>query len=430
MFARKRSLRTDRRAAIAITAALMLPAIIGGGALILDGGMWMIEQARLQTAADAAANGAGYLLGVAALKSASQAQQQATFQAVALAEAQGATHGGALLGTMTTPVSVAVASDWSHVTVTLTASTKSVLAGFFGVASPILTATATVGSKPAGACVIALNASADDAIDVNNMGVVRASGCGIEANSSAPDAIYLNSGTIDGTQIEAVGGFEKSNSGSNDTPETPEDSVSPAADPFAALTPPGASGCDFPSGTGFTAWKSTAYAFSPANNTNVFCGNTTIGGNGSTDTFSPGIYYVIDGNLTFNNATITQASGVTFVLTGSNPGAVQWTNYSNTATNISAPTSGPTAGLVFWQECGTGGSSPTNTMAGGSSLVLNGSFYAPCGKLSMSNNAQLKAASGCGMSVVADTIEAVGSAGIAAAGSAGAGPANKPRLIQ
>jgi Flp pilus assembly protein TadG len=424
------SRRADRRGAIAILTALMLPAMLAAGALILDGGLWMVESTRLQIAADAAANGVGYLLADTALQGETAAQQQAVLQAVALAEADGASDNAALLGSLVTPVSVSVAADWSSATVTLTAQAGSVLAGVFGLSGPTLTATATVGSAPAGACVLALNPSASDAIDANNMGVIKATGCGIFADSSASDAIYLNSGTIDGETVAAVGDFAESNSGSNTLPVTPTDGAAAKPDPFAALTPPSASGCDFPSGTSFTAWKSTPYAFSPANNTNVFCGNTTIGGNGSTDTFAPGVYYVIDGNLIFNNATITQASGVSFVLTGSSPGALQWTNYSNTNTNMTAPSSGPTAGILFWQECGSGGASPTNTMAGGSSLVVSGAFYAPCGKLSMSNNAQFDTASAGAMSVIANTIEAVGSAGISAAGASTGNAAGKPRLTQ
>lgn len=424
------SRRADRRGAIAILTALMLPAMLAAGALILDGGLWMVESTRLQIAADAAANGVGYLLADTALQGETAAQQQAVLQAVALAEADGASDNAALLGSLVTPVSVSVAADWSSATVTLTAQAGSVLAGVFGLSGPTLTATATVGTAPAGACVLALNPSASDAIDANNMGVIKATGCGIFADSSASDAIYLNSGTIDGETVAAVGDFAESNSGSNTLPVTPTDGAAAKPDPFAALTPPSASGCDFPSGTSFTAWKSTPYAFSPANHTNVFCGNTTIGGNGSTDTFAPGVYYVIDGNLIFNNATITQASGVSFVLTGSSPGALQWTNYSNTNTNMTAPSSGPTAGILFWQECGSGGTSPTNTMAGGSSLVVSGAFYAPCGKLSMSNNAQFDTASGGAMSVIANTIEAVGSAGISAAGVSTGNAAGKPRLTQ
>jgi hypothetical protein len=424
--------RTDRRAGLSILVALMLPAMIAAGALVLDGGLWLIERARLQIAADAAANGAGYLLTVTSLQAQSAAQQAAAFQAVALAEAQGATGGGKLIGALVTPIGVAVASDWSSVTVTLTAQATGVLASAFGISPPRLTATATDGLKPAGACVLALNGTAADAIDVNNMGAIRANGCGIFANSSATGAIYLNSGTLSGTTVGTVGTFSKSNSGSNTlSPASPTDRAAPVSNPFASLSPPTISGCDWPSGTSFSAWKSTPYAFSPSNNTNVFCGNTTIGGNGSTDTFAPGVYYVVNGNLVFNNATVTQAQGVTFVLTGSSPGALQWTNYSNTSTNMTAPTSGATAGILFWQECGSGGTSPANSMAGGSSLVVSGAFYAPCGALNMSNNAQFTTAAGQSMSVIANTISAVGSAGISAtSASTGTGAANRPRLTQ
>ena len=422
----------DRRGAIAILVALMLPAAIAAAALVLDGGVWLVERARLQLAADAAANGAGYLLMASALQTETTAQQAATLQTVALAEAEGAT-GGRLIGTLATPIAVTHAADWSSVTVTLSATATSVLSNVFGVAAPVLTATATTSLRPAAACVLALAPSEDDAIEVDNMGSIRATGCGIFADSSNPTAISLDSGTIVGSSVGTVGGASISNSGSNTlSPNPPTTGAAPVTDPYAALTAPAApSTCSFPSGTGFTAWKATPYSFSPATNTNVFCGNTTIGGNGSTDTFAPGVYYVVNGSLTFNNATVTQATGVSFVLTGSSPGGLVWTNYSNTGTTMTAPTSGPTAGILIWQTCGTGGTSPDNTMAGGSSLNVSGAFYAPCGDLEMSNNAQLTTAAGGSLSVVAYAIEMEGSAGISAsAANTGAGAASRPRLTQ
>jgi Flp pilus assembly protein TadG len=427
-----RPLHRDRRGSIAVLVALLLPAMIATAALILDGGLWMIERARLQIAADAAANGAGYLLAVASLRQQTATQQQAAFQAVAWSEAEGATDGGKLIGTLASPIGVTVAADFSQVTVTLTATAGSVLARAFGVAPPTLTATATEALKPAAACVLALNPSEDEAIAVDNMGSVRASGCGIFANSSSSEAISLDSGTISGTSVGTVGGIDLSNSGSNVfSPAPGTTGAAPVADPYGAMTPPAApTSCDFPPGTSFTAWKATPYSFDPANGTNVFCGNTTIGGNGSTDTFAPGIYYVVNGNLTFNNAAITAASGVSFVLTGTSPGGFLWTNYSTTPTQMSAPTSGPTAGILVWQTCGSGGDAADNSMAGGSTLVASGAFYAPCGSLDMSNNAQLVAAAAGGMSVVANTIEVSGSAGIAAAAAAAGGGGTRPRLTQ
>ena len=404
----------------------MAPSLIAVAALVLDGGMWLIESARLQIAADAAANGAGYLLLDSSLQSESASAQTSAFQSVALAEATGAA--GTLIGNLTTPIGINVASGWTSVTVTLSSQANSFLAGAVGLSGPTLVATATAGLAPVSACVLALNTSAADAIDVNNMGHVLATGCGIVADSTSSSAIYLNSGTISGQEIEAVGGFSKSNSGSNTvSPANPTTGASAVANPYGSLTPPVAGACDYTNAS-FTAWQATPYSFTQAKN--VFCGNTTIGGNSTTDTFAPGVYYVVNGNLVFNNADITQAQGVTFVLSGSSPGSFQWTNYSNTY-QLSAPTSGATAGILVWQECPSSGSAPANTMAGGSTLEVSGAFYAPCGALQMSNNAQLTTASGGSMSVIVNTISAVGSAGISAASSTGgSGGASRPHLTQ
>ena len=288
--------------------------------------------------------------------------------------------------------------------------------------APTLTATATAGLRQTSSCVLALSPSLANAIQVDNMGRITASGCGIFSDSSASSAIYLNSGTISGKSVGAVGKVLLSNSGSNTL--SPKPAVSGAAakpDPYASQTAPAAGSCStfnkstgFPNGTNFTAWQSGPYQFTQS--TNVFCGNTTIGGNGTTDTFAPGIYYVVNGNLTFSNAAVTSAAGVTFVLTGSSPGALSWTNYSGTY-QMTAPTTGPTAGILVWQTCGSGGVSPASQFEGGSTLQMSGAVYVPCGPLQLGNNAQLTTASGGSLSVIAETIDVTGSAGIAATAS-------------
>jgi hypothetical protein len=304
------------------------------------------------------------------------------------------------------------------------------------------------------------------AIRVDNLGRIQTSGCAIHANSTASGnataaAIYLNSGTLSGSANSTPGKFCVSNSGSNTIAPALAGSgarcASPAsavqADPFAGLAVPAPSQtacsvnatygvCCKPPITGtvsgvastatnvvnqsYTAWQATPRTFSAAGG-GVFCGNTTIGGNGASDQFEPGIYYVVNGNLTFNNSNVTLANGVSFVLIGNNggnPGAISWTNYSNTYV-LSAPATGPTAGILFWQTCKADGTAPANAMAGGSTLTMTGAFYAPCGALNLSNNIQMNAASGASMRVIANTIYAAGSAGINAAGVAAApAPAN------
>jgi Flp pilus assembly protein TadG len=404
----------DRRGAIAPLVALTLPALVGAMALTVDVGFFYVEQQRLQVAADTAAIDAALLLPTS--PSASQLQSAAQ---------QGVTDavGNAMIGKIT---KTTVSATTSSATVTLVSQSNGFFAQALKMLAPTLTATATAGLRPASSCVLALSPSLVNAIYVHDMGSITASGCGIFSDSSASSAIYLNSGTISGNSVGAVGKVLLSNSGSNTLSPKPAVSGATAkADPYAGLTAPTPGSCStfnlstgFPNGTNFGAWQSVPYHFTQS--TNVFCGNTTIGGNGSSDTFAPGIYYVVNGSLTFYNANVTSAAGVTFVLTGTSPGGFFWTN--NSGGTLTAPTSGATAGILVWQTCGSGGVSPGSqlegdVLAGGSTLQASGALYMPCGALTLSGRAQLTTASGGSMSVIAETLDVGYSASIAASAS-------------
>ena len=403
-----RKLWQSRRGAIGVFTAAMLPVMLGMAALTVDAGLWTVSETRLQYAADAAAVNAGYLLTNASIKSQSTSATLSTFQSVALAGVQDAT-GMRLIGKLQTPVGVSVASDYSSVTVTLTSQAAAYFAGAVGFTPSVMTATAKAALPQTPPCVLAL-ATAAPAINVDNMGSIKARNCGIYSNSSASNSIYLDSGTISGATLGAHGGVQKSNSGSNTlSPATPATYGATLADPYAAKTAPTPGACNYnnKSYSTYNTWN-----VSPG----VYCGDTTFGGNGSTINFAPGIYYIVGGKLTFNNATIGQSAGVTFLIVPSSTSHnVDWTNYSNTSINFTSPATGPTAGIVFWQTCLSSGALITNTFAGGSTLALSGAMYAPCGALDISNNAQIAAPANGSMSVVANTIYAHGSGGIQAA---------------
>jgi len=400
--------------------AAMLPVFVAAAGVGIDYGIWQREASRLQLATDAAAMGAGRLL-------AAQTASGAQFAAAALAAANAVT-GGSWVGTLNQTPNVTVAANWSTVSVTLTSKADSYFSQLVGVPAPTLSASATSGLAVQNtACVLALSTSASPAIAVNNMGSITATGCGIFSDSNASQSIYLNSGSLVAKSIGAVGIVAKSNSGSNTMTPAPTDGDAAEANPLSNMTAPTPGACNYTNGN-FTAWRATPYSFTQS--ANVFCGNTTIGGNSTTDTFAPGTYYVVNGSLTFNNAVITQAAGVSFVLTGSTPGAFGWTNYSG-STTITAPTTGPTAGIVVWQTCPASGSAPANSMNGGSTLALGGAFYAPCGALDINNNAKLTAASGNTMGVVVNSMQVVGSGAISAnAASIGGSSAGQLSLIQ
>lgn len=415
-------LRRDDRAAMALMVGVMSPALLGMGALVVDAGFWMVGSTRLQIAADAGAMGAALLLSNPTVRAQNGATQANTFRNAAQGEAQRtATR---LAGTMNPPTVTWDTTGYSWATVTLTSQMPSYLLRVFKISAPVIRATATASVKPATStpCVLTLGATGVG-IRVDNMGTVTAASCAIGSNSAGTPSIYLDSGTIGATTLSAVGTVAKSNSGSNSmTPANPTSNASASADPNAAKTIPAPGACNVTNGT-YTAYKSTPYAFAPSGSTGayVFCGNTTIGGNASTQTFAPGIYYVVDGNLTFNNAAVTTASGVSFVLTGNNPGNLSWTNYSNTSTQITAPTTGPTAGIAIWQKCKSGGQ--TASFQGGSTLLVSGAMYMPCSSVDVGNNAQLSAPANQSFSLIALSLYAHGSGAIRTAATGGSGSA-------
>jgi len=423
----------NRRGVAGVWFAVALPSMILAATIGINVSEWMLAAGELQAVADVAAQGGAMQYG-----STANAQDAAVY-AASLAEANGVTGASSRSWNSSTNtltdsnITVQIAAGpvvAAHTGVYVTVK-RSIAIAFPIAGSSITTHTQTAtavaeewkGTPPA--CIVALSSTASEAVRADNMGVIDATGCGIASNSNASNAVYLNSGTISGSSVSAVGGIVVSNSGSNTFSPSPGTSGAAAtADPLSTMTAPTPGACSY-NNASFTAWQSGPYAFTQS--ANVFCGNTTIGGNSTTDTFAPGIYYFVNGNITFNNANITLATGVTFVVTstpGNNPGALSWTNYSNTI-NISAPTTGATAGVVFWQTCPSGGgSAPANTMAGGSTLDLSGAFYAPCGALNISNNVQMDTASGGSLSVIASTIYASGSAGInAISSSSGSGGA-------
>jgi len=418
------SLWRCRRGSVALMVGLMAPVLFMMLALSIEIASWALADLDLQRAADVAAwaGATQYATSSSAQTATSVAADVAEINGVAGAPPTRSWNSTTLMTTDNLITAQLVTglrnSGDKAIKVTAQKIINKTFAGIFPSAQGAVTVTAVAVAEvlPAPSCVVALSTSASDAIDVNNGGAITATQCAVTSNSSSSTAIYVAGGSISGTSVNAAGGFSVSNGGTVSPSETAN--AAAAANPYAALTAPTAGSCSYTNASFATA--DTAYAFTQS--ANVFCGNTTIGGNASTDTFAPGIYYVTNGNLTFNNATVTTASGVSFVLTGTSPGAVTWTNNSTAPTTITAPTTGATAGIVFWQTCPSSGTAPANSMAGSAyTLYLSGAFYAPCGALNISNGVTLANVSGDSMNVVALTVSVVGGGAIDASPGSGSG---------
>jgi Flp pilus assembly protein TadG len=389
----------DRRGSIAImTAAFLLPimAIIG---LVVDEGFWTIAATRLQIAADAAAMSASLTMATSAFRAETAANQLTTLRTVALFEANAAAT--KLIGTLQTPVGITYdGTNYTSVKVTLTTQPPAFFSQALNITAPTLSASATVSVPPVTPCLETLGSSAAAfGIKVDNAGSIIATGCSIFSDSPANPSIYLNSGTISATAIGAVGTVSKSNSGSNNMTPTPQSNQTAAGDPDAGKVAPTPGSC-------VTQQDYTAYGtwdLQPG----TYCNGLTVGGNGSTVAFEPGIYIITNGNLTFTNANVTKAANVTFVLAGATPGNLVWTNNSSSV-DITAPTTGTTAGFAFWLVCNS--SSQSISIQGGGTMSVSGIIYAPCASADIGNNSTtLQPPSGGGLNLIASQIYAHGS---------------------
>jgi hypothetical protein len=124
-------------------------------------------------------------------------------------------------------------------------------------------------------------------------------------------------------------------------------------------------------------------------NPGVYCGDATHPAinlsNGSTATFNPGIYIIKGGGVSLTNATDT-GNGVMFYLTGTNASYGSVTISNGAAATLSAPSSGPYMGVLFYEDRAIT-SSKNGSFAGGVNMLLTGTLYFPTTAVVVSNGA-------------------------------------------
>jgi Flp pilus assembly protein TadG len=414
----RRALIADRGGNIAILTALMLPVLVGACGLGSEVAYWFYSARAMQNAADSAA-----------VAAATNGSSSYATEAQAVMSLYGYQNGA---GEVTVSASNAAAcpaggSNCYSVTITkLTPLFLSQIVGFKGTTTvngvpyTRLTATATAAIEANGdACVLVLDPTGN-AMSTTG-GNTTLSNCDLQVNSNSSDALTTTGGVITASGINVVGGY--SQTGGKLTP-TPTTGAPPISDPYAGLyaqnnvasigsqsqpctttaakTFVGGSGslaagnyCGGISVTGSTV------TFTPGPN-NQYNGVTISGG---TVTLAPGIYnglsitggkvnllpgtYVITAGTgetgetseppVFTGLSNTggqlSGTGVTFVLTNNDDGGSYATaSLTGGTTNLTAPTSGAWAGMLFYQDPTT----PENSakFTGGNS-TYTGTLYFP-----------------------------------------------------
>ena len=262
------------------------------------------------------------------------------------------------------------------------------------VSASAYTATETSG------CVLALDATAADAISIGGSTAVELSGCSLLSNSNSATAVSVGgSATLSALSIGAVGGVSISSSDVT-LSEGARTKLQYIADPYADVTVPSFSGC-----TQTNLTVKTTLTIVPG----VYCGGINVNA-GAVLTLESGVYYIDGGNFSVNGGATVTGQGVTLIFTSST--GKNWPTLAingNAEVNLTAIRSGPTAGLVIFGDR----RAPVGTsfkLNGGSDQFLGGAIYAPTGAISYSGGASTSTS--C-TQIIGDTVSFTGNSNVA-----------------
>ena len=230
-------------------------------------------------------------------------------------------------------------------------------------------------------CIYVLNPSASGALSANG-NVTVTSGCGLLVDSSSATGMSLvGNVSITAPTIGVVGGY--SAGGSSSVTPTPKTGVIAATDPLASVAAPTVGSCAH---TNYSLNGTSGSASSPLQlYAGTYCGGITVHGNAWLN-FNAGTYVLAGGGMAISANTAMTGTGVTFYNTTGTGGYGAISMNGNTQANLSAPTSGPLAGILFFQDRSIPSTDAGSTITGNSSSTFDGAVYFPTTTLSFNGN--------------------------------------------
>ncbi|WP_165068987.1 pilus assembly protein TadG-related protein [Paludisphaera rhizosphaerae] len=381
-----------RRGATAVVAAVSLIPIIGVTAMIIDGGLLMVERRRTQAAADAASFAAVCTYDkVAKGGSGRDPWTAASNAAVSYASANGYSNDGAhstvTMAQLTVPPTRYGTADLT-LQVSVFSHQSRLFSSILGSGTVNVAARSTsvrVSNSPPS--IIVLSPSASPSLTVAGGAYVTAAG-EVQVKSNATKAVDLNNmGHIKASTFKIAGNYQLSSSGYIDSGTAVKTGSDPSAmvDPLSTLTAPDPSGMT--TRTSPSGWNATnPYPVYPG----VYNSGLILNSGGMNYTMSPGVYYIKSGNFEVSNGVRATGTGVTIYLYNGDVN-IQGGN----GTSLTAPTSGTYQDVAIWQRSvynsSTNDYSPTHSiaMANGTNNTITGKIYAPGASMSIaggSNN--------------------------------------------
>ena len=400
--------RTDAGQALVVVAFGMV-ILLGFLALGVDLGYLRLMKRRMQMLADAAALAGAQELtycttnNCSALTTAAQnALVENGFTGSALFTNCGASSGTLTITVNNPPCSLGSKAadphynDKNFVEVVVSQKESAYFSRIFGVTSPTVSARSEAALGSGNNCIYALDPTDSGTISADFLAFVN-SQCGIVDESSSSSALTCTLlSSITGSQIGIVGGYSKFLCTISPTPKTHIPMPSPA-DPLAYLPTQSFTSCGLSIGSPYSGSSSAINITSGTKvfNPGTYCGGIQISCTAlpcPNVTFNPGTYILTSINnsgstlstyygLNIDIGTNITGSGVTFYNYGpAGPITFLLGSFTANGINLTAPTSGPYAGILFFQDPGNTsqaqiiGTSSMNT-------TLQGTYYFPRAKV-------------------------------------------------
>ena len=393
----KRFLR-DESGVVAMVVALSLVIIGGVAALAVDVGYLYSLRNQLQAAADAAALAGASQLSVSDAEVLTKAKEYAgrnmpfSEHGTVLADADVVIGNWDSSTRVFTPADGVVTNNAVYVTTKRSSDNDNAaelfFARIFGFDETDITTTAVAWPGGSGQiCILSLEPSDPSAIKASGTVDLDLGGCGIAVTSSDSTKAIELAGTVDITagEICVAGGYDDPGTVTlTPGPEIVKEGCTPPPDPLASLPPPAVPNCP----ADHTAPGPVPFVVSGSGGTvnltpGVYCGGIEISGSSKTVNFAAGEYILAGGGFKGSGGSNTyNGTGVMFYNTESSPGAGDFGDIDfsgNSTANLSAPTSGAYAGVLFFQD-------PTNSsdaegvkfkFAGTVTATFDGVIYFP-----------------------------------------------------
>jgi hypothetical protein len=360
-----------------ILTTLGMTALLGMMGLAIDVGALYQHRRTMQTAADA-----GAMAGGAEIYRAKPTLVQPS--ALAATATNHFAHGtdGVSVTVNRPPASGFYVGDMRYVEVIINQPSPTYFMRVFGWTSVNVPARAVAGVGAIGRnCVYVLDPSAPGAFQSNSSAVLDAD-CGMIVNSNNPSALRAaSSSSVTAASISITGGYELNGGMVSPIPET---DVPPAPDPLAYLTPPPVGSC---TETNFHATSGTTTL-----NPGTYCRGIHVNA-GARVILNPGMYVIKGGGINLESGAILEGNGVTIFLTeglGMPYGTLSF--QSGSEVHLKAPTTGPYAGILFYQDPNAGTGTDTHNLESTASSYFEGALYFPTQRLSLQSNSAIDAA--------------------------------------